>query len=217
MQSMDVIVSDSVDDVVNGKFSNITPHQCWKDIVNAYGLVWFFDGSMMYVYKSHEVTSSVYQMNRDEMRTLVRVITQLGFLSSNVTFRPLETAGILVVSGPPKLMSLLEELSKKVVVERVSNVYDIRSFPLKYAWAYDMSVNYRGGAMKIPGVASMLQQIVSSETPTSIGDSNTGVTIDNSNSTAAIEKKNIQELLIKIKKIPVREKGARKMRKVRRM
>ncbi|MDR2371555.1 MAG: hypothetical protein LBD60_00170 [Puniceicoccales bacterium] len=189
-QSMDVIVSDDISDVVNGKFSDVTPCQFWKDIVSAYGLVWFFDGSMMYAYKSSEVTSTVYQMNRDEMRTLVKVITQLGWLSSNVTFRPLETAGILVVSGPPKLMSLLEELSKKVVVERVSNVYDIRSFPLKHAWAYDMSVSYRGGSMTIPGVATMLQQIVGA-LPGPMGDSNIGVSIDNSQSNMATEKKAI--------------------------
>ncbi|MDR1366710.1 MAG: hypothetical protein LBJ13_02255 [Puniceicoccales bacterium] len=189
-QSMDVVVSDTVGDIVNGKFSNISPRQFWKDIVNAYGLVWFFDGSMMYVYKSSEVTSAVYQMSRDEMRTLVKVIAQLGWLSSNVTFRPMETAGILVVSGPPKLMLLLEELSKKVVVERVSDVYSIRSFPLKHAWAYDMAVNYRGGIMNIPGVATMLQQIIG-EFPVPIGDSKLGVSIDNSKSNEATEKKAI--------------------------
>ncbi|MDR0590711.1 MAG: hypothetical protein LBG09_02575 [Puniceicoccales bacterium] len=190
MQSMDVIVSDKVADVVNGKFSNVTPHQFWKDIINAYGLVWFFDGSMMYVYKSDEVSSSVYQMNRDEMRTLVRVISQLGFLSSNVTFRPLETAGILVVSGPPKLMSLIEELSKKIVIERVSNVYDIRSFPLKHAWAYDMIVNYRGGNMNIPGVATMLQQMVGAITGP-VGESSIGLQIDNSKAGGATAAKAI--------------------------
>jgi type III secretion protein C len=189
-QSMNVVVSDVISDIANGKFSDITPCQFWKDIVNAYGLVWFFDGSMMYVYKSSEVTSNVYQMNRDEMRTLVKVIAQLGWLSSNVTFRPMETAGILVVSGPPKLTSLLEELLKKVVVERVSNVYDIRSFQLKHAWAYDMSVNYRGGNMNIPGVATMLQQIMTA-LPGPIGDSNIGVTINNSKSNEATATKAI--------------------------
>lgn len=184
-QSVNVIVSDAVTDVVNGKFSNIMPRQFWKDVVSAYNLIWFYDGSMLYVYKSHEILSNVYQMSRDEMRTLVKVIMQLGFLSSNVNFRPLETAGILVVSGPPKLMSMIEELSKKVVVERVSNVYDIRSFPLKHAWAYDMEVNYRGGSMKIPGVASMLQQIVTT-LPEPISGVNVGVSIDSAKSNEAI-------------------------------
>lgn len=184
-QSVNVVVSDAVTDVVNGKFSNIMPRQFWKDVVSAYNLIWFYDGSMLYVYKSHEIQSNVYQMSRDEMRTLVKVIMQLGFLSSNVNFRPLETAGILVVSGPPQLMSMIEELSKKVVVERVSNIYDIRSFPLKHAWAYDMSVNYRGGSMKIPGVASMLQQIVMT-LPEPVSGVNVGVNIDSSKSNEAI-------------------------------
>ncbi|MDR2200929.1 MAG: hypothetical protein LBN94_02360, partial [Puniceicoccales bacterium] len=198
MQSMDVVISDTVNDTVNGKFSNITPYQFWKDIISAYGLVWFFDGSMMYVYKSSEVKASVYQMNRDEMRTLVRVIKQLKFLSSNVTFRPMETAGILVVSGPPKLISLIEELSKKIVIERVSDVYDIRSFPLKHAWAYDMAVNYRGGTMNVPGVASMLQQMIGSLSGP-IGESNLGVSIDNSTNNKAIVQKEISGVKIQDK------------------
>ncbi|MDE6575994.1 MAG: hypothetical protein K2L24_01165 [Opitutales bacterium] len=175
-QSVDVIVSDAVNDVVNGKFSNVSARQFWKDIVSAYGLVWFYDGSLLYVYKSGEIQSKVLQMGRDEMRTLIRVITQLGYLSSNINFRPMETAGILVVSGPPKLMEMLEELISKVVIERVSDVYDIRTFPLKHAWAYDMSVSYRGGNMNIPGVASMLQQIIGS-LPGPVGEANLGMNI----------------------------------------
>lgn len=175
-QSVDVIVSDAVNDVVNGKFSNVSSRQFWKDIVNAYGLVWFYDGSLLYVYKSSEIQSKVLQMGRDEMRTLIRVITQLAYLSSNINFRPMETAGILVVSGPPKLMEMLEELISKVVIERVSDVFDIRTFPLKHAWAYDMSVSYRGGNMNIPGVATMLQQIIGS-LPGPVGEANLGMNI----------------------------------------
>lgn len=177
-QSVDVIVSDAVNDVVNGKFSNVSSRQFWKDIVNAYGLVWFYDGSLLYVYKSSEIQSKVLQMGRDEMRTLIRVITQLAYLSSNINFRPMETAGILVVSGPPKLMEMLEELISKVVIERVSDVFDIRTFPLKHAWAYDMSVSYRGGNMNIPGVATMLQQIIGS-LPGPVGEANLGMNIGN--------------------------------------
>jgi type III secretion protein C len=50
-----------------------------------------------------------------------------------------------------------------------------------------MTVNYRGGNMNIPGVATMLQQIVG-EMPGPVGDSNIGVSIDNSKLNEATEK-----------------------------
>lgn len=191
MQGIDVVLSDQISDVVNGKFSNISAKQFWKDITSAYGLVWFYDGGILYVYKSNEIISQVLQMSQAEMYTLAKVILQLNFVSSNFSFRPLEKAGILVVSGPPKIMSLIEELSRKVIVERVSDYFDIHSFPLKHAWAYDMEVNYRGGSMTIPGVASMLMEIIGS-LPGAVGK-NAALNISNDKLNEAIPLKDLHE------------------------
>lgn len=177
-QGLNVIISDQIDDVVNGKFSNITYKQFWKDIVNAYGLTWFYDGGMLYVYKNSEIESKVIRMSSAEMYTLAKVMLQLNYICSSFSFRPLEKNGILVVSGPPKLMELIDELSEKVVIERVSDYYAIKSFPLKHAWAYDMQIHYKSGNLTVPGVATMLQQIVFGM-PGALGQDNVALNLSN--------------------------------------
>jgi type III secretion protein C len=180
MQGIDIVVSDKVNDIVNGKFSNVSPKQFWHDMTQAYGLVWFFDGSILYVYKGNEIMSKVWKMSSDEMRSLAKVMGQLKFSSSNFSFRPMEKSGILVVSCPPKLMEVISDLSEKIIVERMTDVYDIKSFRLKNAWAYDMSFNYKSGSVTIPGVATMLQAILYNN-PGAIGETNIGISSDKKN------------------------------------
>ncbi|MDR2735244.1 MAG: hypothetical protein LBB20_00135 [Puniceicoccales bacterium] len=180
MQGVEVVVSEKITDIVNGKFSNVVPKQFWHDITQAYGLTWLFDGSILYVYKGNEILSNVWKMSSDEMRSLAKVMSQLGFSSSNFSFRPMEKSGILVVSGPPKLMEVISDLSSKIIVERMTDIYDIKSFRLKNAWAYDMSFNYKGGSVTIPGVATMLQALLYNK-PGAIGDTNIGVAINSKN------------------------------------
>jgi type III secretion protein C len=192
MQGIDIVVSEKVNDIVNGKFSNVAPKQFWHDMTQAYGLVWFFDGSILYVYKGNEIMSKVWKMSPDEMRSLAKVMEQLGFSSSNFSFRPMEKSGILVVSGPPKLMEVISDLSAKIIVERMTDVYDIKSFRLKNAWAYDMSFNYKGGTVTIPGVATMLQAILYNS-PGAIGDTNIGMTTDKKNPHKATAVKDLTD------------------------
>jgi type III secretion protein C len=55
------------------------------------------------------------------------------------------------------------ELSQKIVIERIDEVSDVRIFPLKYAWAYNMSITAKDGNIMIPGVATLLQQLLVSK------------------------------------------------------
>ncbi|MDR3143456.1 MAG: hypothetical protein LBT57_01195 [Puniceicoccales bacterium] len=162
-QGISVIVSPTIKETVNGRFNDIAPEQFWQDMVNAYSLIWFFDGSILYVYENKQIQTYVWSMTVDEMNTLCRVIDELGIASSHLSIRPLERAGILVISGPPRLIAVVGELSQKIVIERIDEVSDVKVFPLKYAWAYNMSITSKDGNIMIPGVATMLQQLLVSK------------------------------------------------------
>jgi len=159
-QGISVIVSPTIKETVNGRFSDIAPAQFWQDMVNAYSLIWFFDGSILYVYENSQIQTHVWSMTVDEMNTLCRVIDELGIASSHLSLRRLDRAGILVASGPPRLIAVIGELSQKIVIERIDEVTDVRIFPLKHAWAYNMSITSKDGNIVVPGVATMLQQLL---------------------------------------------------------
>lgn len=192
-QGFSVIVSPKIKETVNGRFNDIAPEQFWRDMVNAYGLIWFFDGSILYVYESNQIQTHVWSMTVDEMNTLCRVIDELGIASSHFSIRRLERAGILVISGPPRLIAVIGELSQKIVIERIDEVSDVRIFPLKYAWAYNMSITSKDGNIMIPGVAAMLQQLLVSKQQGSEGAAVPVFSLSSSDKTKAQPHKELLE------------------------
>jgi type III secretion protein C len=207
MQGISIIVSPTIKETVNGRFSDIAPEQFWNDIVSAYNLIWFFDGNILYVYENSQVQTQVWSMTGDEMHTLCRVIDELGIASSHLSIRRLERAGILVISGPPRLIAIVGELSQKIVIERIDEIADIRIFPLKHAWAYDMSIASKDGNVVIPGVATMLRQLLVSK---QTGEGSVGASIfslSNADKTKAQPKPDLVEgrAMIRNKKLPTDE------------
>ncbi|MDR2419790.1 MAG: hypothetical protein LBD40_00485 [Puniceicoccales bacterium] len=192
MQGISIIVSPTIKETVNGRFSNIAPEQFWNDIVNAYNLIWFFDGNVLYVYENSHIQTQVWSMTGDEMNNLCRVIDELGIASSHLSIRRLERAGILVVSGPPRLIAIVGELSQKIVIERIDEVTDIKIFPLKHAWAYDMSIASKDGDITIPGVATMLQQLL---TPKQQGEGAPGASIFRLNNIDTTKAQPVKDLV----------------------
>lgn len=161
MQGISVIVSPVVTDIVNGRFNKMDPSDFWDYITQAYGLSWFYDGKILYVYKNSELQTQVFKMDAAGINTMSNIIDHLGFTSSDFSFRSVPSANILIVTAPPKYLETVNDLSAKFVAEKIADTTIVKTFPLKYAWAYDMNFTYKDGSMTVPGVATLLQNIVS--------------------------------------------------------
>jgi type III secretion protein C len=163
MQSISVVISPGITDVVNGRFNRMTPSDFWNYVTRAYGLAWFYDGKILYAYKSSELQTQVFKMDANGIIILSEIIQNLGFSSSDFSFRSVPDASILVVTAPPKYLETINDLAEKFVTEKISDTTVVKSFALKHAWAYDMSFNYRDGSLTVPGVSTLLKNIISGE------------------------------------------------------
>ncbi|MDE6432036.1 MAG: hypothetical protein K2L13_01425 [Opitutales bacterium] len=160
MQGINVVISPMVSDVVNGRFNKMDPAEFWNYITQAYGLSWFYDGKILYVYKNSELQTQIFRMDADGIGTMSNIIKHLGFSSSDFSFRSVPSANILIVTAPPKYLETINDLSVKFVTEKITDTTIVKTFPLQYAWAYDMSFTYKDGSITVPGVATLLQNIV---------------------------------------------------------
>ncbi|MDR0595211.1 MAG: hypothetical protein LBF94_00720 [Puniceicoccales bacterium] len=174
MQNISVVISPNITDVVNGRFNKMSPSDFWDYVTRAYGLTWFFDGKILYVYKGSELKTKIFKIDSAGIVVLSDIIGHLGFSSSDFSFRSIPDAHILIVTAPPKYLETIEDLSEKFVSEKISDTTIVKSFPLKYAWAYDMSFTYNDGSLTVPGVATLLQSIVSGKS----GSSVSGMSVD---------------------------------------
>ncbi|MDR3144148.1 MAG: hypothetical protein LBT64_01450 [Puniceicoccales bacterium] len=163
MQGITVLVSNNVKHTVNGRFNKMDPAEFWNYITKAYGLAWFFDGKIMFVYSNTELQTQIFRMDLDGIGTLSSILSRLGFLSSDFSFRSVGEANILIVTAPPQYITVISDIAAKFLPTKISDTTIVKIIPLKYAWAYDMTFNYANGSIAVPGVASLLQSIVTGQ------------------------------------------------------
>ncbi|MDR1413761.1 MAG: hypothetical protein LBI56_02385 [Puniceicoccales bacterium] len=163
MQGIAVIVSDKINYTVNGRFNKMSPLDFWNYITKAYGLVWFFDGKIMYVYSNTELQTQIFRMDVDSIETLSIILARLGFVASDFSFRGVGEANVLIVTAPPQYLAVINDIADKFVPSKISDTTIVKIIPLKYAWAYDMTFNYANGSISVPGISSLLQSIVTGQ------------------------------------------------------
>jgi type II secretory pathway component GspD/PulD (secretin) len=160
MQGITVVISDRINYAVNSKFSKMDPAAFWNYIANAYGLVWFFDDKIMFVYPNAEFQTSIFRMDTDGIGPLSVILSRLGFVPSDFSFRDVGAANVLIVTVPPQYINVINDIATKFVPSKISDTSIVKIIPLKYAWAYNMPFNYTNGSISVPDVSNMLQSIV---------------------------------------------------------
>ncbi|MDR0742028.1 MAG: hypothetical protein LBE98_01020 [Puniceicoccales bacterium] len=163
MQGITVVISDRINYTVNGRFSKMDPAEFWSYITKAYGLVWFFDGKIMFVYTNSELQTQIFRMDPDGIGTLSVILLRLGFIASDFSFRAVGEANVLIVTAPPQYIDVINDIATKFVPSKISDTTIVKIIPLKYAWAYDMTFNYANGSISVPGVSSLLQSIITGQ------------------------------------------------------
>lgn len=154
-------IGRDVKGVVNGRFDD-TPGNVFTQLVEAYGLVWYFDGRAMHVATAAGVRSQVIPfapMTREAVASLLR---NLDLDDARLPIR--YSATTARVAGPSAFVAAVAEAIDNA--QRQSSAapsYDeteIRIFPLRYAQAQD--VHYAVGTREqvLPGVASLLRRVM---------------------------------------------------------
>lgn len=161
MQDIDVVVSDKLKNKqqkVHQSFEKIYPTEIWEQLVKSCSLLWFYDGHVLFVYDTSEIETKILQIHPHQIQPLLDLVRKLGFSSSNMGIHPMREGGIIIASGTPKMIELLENMTSSMQFYKNIDMdfMDIRIFPLKHAWAEDKSI----GNLTIPGIATMLNNIL---------------------------------------------------------
>lgn len=162
MQDINVVLSDKLlqnSTKVNRRFVNDFPVNIWNQLAKSYGFIWFFDSNILYVYDNSECETKTLQVPPERIKPLLNIVDQLGFYSSRYSLKSLPEGGIVIASGPPKFINLIEDMSNNVRYYKPvkqDDVIDIQIFSLKHAWAIDKVI----GNASVPGVATLLKDIL---------------------------------------------------------
>ena len=145
-QAVPIILSESLTAgeskalVVSGRFGPMPPGEFLQKITASNGLVWYYDGSSIYVCRSSEIQTQLVLLEGVEESDLRETLSELQVLSDRFPLRSMPKYGAVYAAGPPRYVELIQktlELLKSTVQAEAAAELDIEVVELQYAWADD--------------------------------------------------------------------------------
>jgi len=170
-----LVTAEGIEGTINGRF-NGSVSEVLKEVTTAFNVIVYFDGAVAYLYKANQISRKVIASDANTAKRVYRQARQLDLPDARNKIS-LQADGLLV-SGTPRFNEQLAEMFKSVEVKPNTTVtvranstpqkpeelppsaavYKI--YRLKHAWAGDTSFQVGGQSVSIPGVATILQNLV---------------------------------------------------------
>ena len=164
-QGLNVVIAQDVEGTVNGKF-NLKPQSMLELLANSYGVMWYYDGSVLYVSAAGDVDSEVMQLGAIGATQFQTALNRLGVVDGRYPINYDREHGTARVAGPKRYVELVKQTLEALNSGGGSNSVDainlrtaIRVFPLHYAWAADFTYTADGQDRSLPGVVSVLRNL----------------------------------------------------------
>lgn len=163
---MSAVISARVSEKVSGKFQNQDPQRFLQTLSEANDLIWYCEGSTLFVYRSGEIRNQMVQMQSATVAKLVSSLKESGVWDARYPLKSARREGLAYISGPPRYVELVVQTAGRLdntSIETAPAFADnqlVRVFPLRYAWAADQMGSSGDRQTQVPGVASLLGALI---------------------------------------------------------
>ena len=156
-QGIPVVVDSGVDGSVNANF-NTRPEDFLNAMTRTYGVIWYFDGTTLFVYPSRAMQSRVFRMRGYDRQQVRSMLGSLGLGDARFPLKFDDRQQTLLAYGPPRHIELVSTVLEQLERDGHDRVgKSIQVFPLRFATAGDRVF----GNAKVPGLASTLNSLFS--------------------------------------------------------
>ncbi|HYJ99617.1 MAG TPA: type III secretion system outer membrane ring subunit SctC [Burkholderiaceae bacterium] len=157
---------------VNGTFVG-PADKVLRDVSRVYSLITYFDGAVMHVVPSADLTQRTFALNASAGDRLLRSVNELGLPDAR-NYLTRTSDGNMFARGTRRFVEQIDEMLRAAQAQQVAptqntGVADFRVFYLRYAWAQDTTMAVGGRQVLIPGVASILRSLVGAYQSAPIG------------------------------------------------
>lgn len=161
-QGVSVTISEAVAEetrTLRGERSG-TPLEIFRSLLNTNQLVAYHDGRTIHIYKENEVGRRFLAVDEERMDAAQRAIVDIAG-SGDVNTVSVVEPGLLRVTGVPEFLEEAAGLTQAFGQRGEEEEMVFRFFELDYAWADDREFQAANRTMVIPGVATVLRQLIS--------------------------------------------------------
>ncbi|WP_100915363.1 type III secretion system outer membrane ring subunit SctC [Pseudoalteromonas spongiae] len=161
-----VNVSSTIDEKFNGHLRYASSLKALDYLASAYDLIWYFDGATLHINRSSERQSQMIRLELLSTTQLKQTMQDLKLWDPRFEWRTIQHTNMIMVSGPPRYIELINETVALLQDSSDSGFVDplvIRIFKLNHASAIDRKFEVRGEEVVIPGIATLLGNMISGE------------------------------------------------------
>ncbi len=148
---------------VSGNFDLNDPKSVLDTVAARTGLIWYDDGSSVYIYDTSEIQSSVVRLAFAPYDRLVAYLQSSGLYDPRFPLRSDGRSGSFYVSGPPVYVELVSAAAKYIdatYAKPGTGETTIRVIKLKNTFVNDRNYTQRDVPISVPGVATVLNQLL---------------------------------------------------------
>ncbi|WP_374627149.1 EscC/YscC/HrcC family type III secretion system outer membrane ring protein [Pandoraea sp.] len=158
------VVSPHVDDGFIGTLPAGAAQATLDALSERYRLSWYFNGQTLNIYKSSEATRRVMSLRYASPDDLLGHLRDAGVLHPrHCVARGIPATHALEIAGVPaciETVAMLAEHLERDARDQQESEETIKIFPLKFATADDTRYFYRGQEVVVPGVVSVLKDLI---------------------------------------------------------
>lgn len=155
---LSLALQPDVTGLVNGRFASRNPTEFLTKLGGAYGFVWYAHAGTLFVSRASDVVTRGIAAPGGNVTHMRKALADLGVLEPRFGWGELTDSGVAMVSGPPSYVQLIDSTIRNLPARS----HQLKVFRLHHASAEDRTVQYRDQQMKIPGLASILRNMVAS-------------------------------------------------------
>ena len=174
-EGLSVVMSQSVAGTFSGDFKDASPDEFLDKIATLHNLIWYYDGAALYLYGSGEIATTLIDLQYMKAGEVREMLAELGVEDSRYPLKTTSGEDLVMVSGPPRYVTLVTEMIAKADKLREKQTYseiEARIFPLTYTWADNVSFSAGSpeSTATLIGMASLLNDIMNGESNVGAGD-----------------------------------------------
>ncbi|MBP0597300.1 type III secretion system outer membrane ring subunit SctC [Herbaspirillum sp. LeCh32-8] len=146
--------------IVKGRLKADNGVEFLNRLTGAHRMRWFVYNDTLYVTPAADNTSSRMQVGEDAVMDAKAALVGLGLFDERFGWGELPDEGVVIVSGPRAYVDLAREVLMPTGKKEKLRGRQIMLFRLKYASANDRVINSRGKAETIPGIKTILTNLL---------------------------------------------------------
>lgn len=158
-QGLRAAFTENVKGEVSGRFRKINPEHFLAGIYTAFGVEWYVLDDIIHFYVKRDLERRLVYLSASRPSDMKKILMDAGLMSEQLPCTVDDKKRVLSFSGPGDYADGLAAAIKSYE-DAYRNQQEVKVFFLKHAWAADTKIGSSKDKKVIPGVATILKEMV---------------------------------------------------------